>query len=343
VPFLEQQGFKLDNRPLLGADYVRSLATGGGFSKKEIGRSYLHRAHDLLRARVGDIIWVYAELFPYLPASFERLVFRSGRPVVYDFDDAFFHQYDEHPSPIVRRALRNKFEALIGGAAACACGNAYLRDYAARFCERTIILPTVVDTDLYRPAGGAEKNGADHLTVGWIGSPSTFKYLRPLLPLLRELVESHGIRFRAVGAGAAAAGAAFRGMQLIDWSEAREVAEVQKMDIGIMPLPDEVWARGKSGYKLIQYLACGLPVVASPVGVNSTIVSPGVNGFLAENLEQWRAAILSLMESAELRRAMGEAGRTRVIADYSVAAQAPRFAALLNVVAARSLDGQAGS
>jgi glycosyltransferase involved in cell wall biosynthesis len=123
-------------------------------------------------------------------------------------------------------------------------------------------------------------------------------------------------------------------MDLVPWSEAREVPEVQAMDIGIMPLPDDLWARGKSGYKLIQYMACGLPVIASPVGVNGTIVEAGVNGFLADRPEQWRDALHALVTSPDMRRRMGEAGRARSVRDYSVAAQAPRFAALLADAAA---------
>jgi glycosyltransferase involved in cell wall biosynthesis len=125
-------------------------------------------------------------------------------------------------------------------------------------------------------------------------------------------------------------------MDLIPWSEMREVAEVQTMHIGIMPLPDNLWARGKSGYKLIQYMACGLPVVASPVGVNTDIVQPGVNGFLVDGLEQWREALEALITSPELRRRLGRAGRDRAVSDYSVLAQAPRFAQLLEQAARAS-------
>jgi glycosyltransferase involved in cell wall biosynthesis len=123
-------------------------------------------------------------------------------------------------------------------------------------------------------------------------------------------------------------------MDLVPWSEAREIAEVQAMDIGIMPLPDDLWARGKSGYKLIQYMACALPVVASPVGVNGTIVQRGVNGFLVDGLEQWREALEALIASPDLRRRLGQAGRERAVSHYSVQSQAPRFTALLAEAAA---------
>jgi glycosyltransferase involved in cell wall biosynthesis len=267
-------------------------------------------------------LWVYAELFPWLPAGFERLAFRSSKPLLYDFDDAFFHPYDDHPRRAARRLLGGKLVPLIEGAAAVCAGNDYLRDYAARFNESVTILPTVVNIDDYRPAGDRPDRP---LTIGWIGSPSTWRFVQPLLPLLAGLAREHRIRFVAVGAGAAAEADKFDGLTFTPWSEAGEIAAVQAMDIGIMPLPDEPWARGKSGYKLIQYMACGLPVVASPVGVNATIVDEGVTGLLASGPEEWRGALERLIDDAELRRAMGAKGRARAVEAYSLQAHAPRL------------------
>ncbi len=136
-----------------------------------------------------------------------------------------------------------------------------------------------------------------------------------------------------VGAGAAAESDRFPGMELCDWSEQSEVGSVQMMDIGIMPLPDEPWARGKSGYKLVQYMACGLPVVASPVGVNSTIVEHGEHGFLAGDQAEWLQALERLLGDDELRARMGVAGRDRIVRDYSLQSQAPRFIEVLKSAA----------
>jgi glycosyltransferase involved in cell wall biosynthesis len=276
-------------------------------------------------------VWVYAELFPYLPGSWEKLAFRSGRPVVYDCDDAFFHIYDAHPRPWIRRMLGRKLEPLLRGAAAASCGNAYLESYAARFCPNTLLLPTVVDTEVYGPLA---RPGPDRpVTIGWIGSPSTWPYMRPILPLLRELAQSRGVRIRVVGAGPMAQGEAFPGLDLVEWSEAREVEDVRAMDIGIMPLPDDIWARGKCGYKLVQYMACALPVVASPVGVNSEIVTPGGNGFLATGEAEWRDSLLRLIDDPALRRQFGAAGRRRVEQSYSLEVHAPRLVGLLRSLA----------
>ncbi|GAA4716764.1 glycosyltransferase family 4 protein [Sphingomonas lutea] len=329
-PALAAAGIALDHRPLLSSAYVRSLATHEGFSRVEIARRYAARLSDLLAPRrPGDIFWVHAELFPFLPSAVERLVFRPGAPVVYDWDDAVFVPYQEHRRALVRGVLGRKFEHVLGKAAAVTCGNAYLRDYCARFCERSMIVPTVVDTDVYRPA----ERGEGPLTLGWIGSPSTWVNVRPLLPTLARFCHEHGARFRAIGAGKVAAGDASEGLELADWAEATEVSEVQRFDIGIMPLIDGPFQRGKSGYKLIQYMACGLPTIASPIGVNRQIVTHGETGLIASSADQWTEALTGLAGDAALRRQMGQAGRARAVESYSLASQAPRLVDLFRSVA----------
>ncbi|MEA1071025.1 glycosyltransferase family 4 protein [Sphingomonas sp. LY160] len=322
LPSLADAGIHVDYRPLLGDDYVRSLATGEGAAKGPIARSYLRRFRQLIEARQYDVLWVYAELFPLLPSAFEKLIFATGRPVVYDMDDAFFEAFAHHPSRARRRLLTGKLDGLMAGAAACCCGNEYLRSYASQFCNNSILLPTVVDTSLYVPA---PRDDSQPLTIGWIGSPSTWPMVRPLLPLLKDLVERHSVRVRVVGAGAGASADGFDVLDFVQWSEEREIADVQSMDIGIMPLIDGPFERGKSGYKLIQYMACGLPVVGSPVGVNSSIVREGINGFLATDLSQWRAALERLIADADLRQGMGRVGRDIAVEEYSLASQAPRL------------------
>jgi glycosyltransferase involved in cell wall biosynthesis len=338
APALEAAGIELEHRPLLDDRYVRSLATGESYSRRAIARSYARRLRDLLAGPRCDAIWVYAELFPYLPATFERLVFRAGVPIVYDFDDAFFLAYDQSPNPLLRRLLSGKLEPLIAGAAAATCGNAYLRDYAAAICPLSIVLPTVVDTDVYRPV---KLRSGRQPTIGWIGSPSSWANVRPLLPVLRELCIGGQAKFRVIGAGAEAVADRFNGMQVADWSVELEISEVQQFDIGIMPLVDAPFQRGKSGYKLIQYMACGVPAVASPVGVNSEILERQ-SGILAYTPGEWRDALATLLDDTQMRRTMGEAGRKRAIAHYSLAAHAPRLVDLFRRVidAPASFDGR---
>jgi glycosyltransferase involved in cell wall biosynthesis len=324
APYLEQHGVALTLKPLLDDHYLAALMSGKQPSRLSIFKAYVARIGDILTSRSFDAIWVQYELFPYLPLM-ERLVTRAGGlPLVYDIDDAIFHMYDANRSTLVRRILGRKLTPMMRRAAVCLCGNSYLLDYVRAAGGKGIVLPTVVDTDVFRPVQVAT---GEPFTVGWIGSPSTWSYVEPLLPTLMPVIERLGGRFRVVGAGPAA-----RGMPRIDasdWDIKREVADIQAMDVGLMPAPDEPWARGKCGYKLIQYMACGKPGVASPVGVNREIVEHGVDGFLVQTPQQWVEALTRLAANPSLRVKMGERGRERMIAGYSLASQQPIILAAL--------------
>jgi hypothetical protein len=323
APSLEAAGISFEYRSLLEQGYVRSLTTGESWSKAAVARSYLRRLAELARGPSADLLWVSTEFFPYLPSAFEGLALRTGVPVVVDWDDANFVKYNEAGSPIVRGLLGGKLERLLAGSAAATCGNQYLRDYAGQYCPGSVTLPTVVDTDIYRPV----QRGEGGLVIGWIGSPSTWANVRPILPVLRELCASGEVRFRAVGAGVAAGRDRFDGLELAEWSEESEVADVQCFDIGIMPLIDGPFERGKCAYKLIQYMGCGVPAVASPVGVNSDVLTADC-GLLATTPDEWRRALARLLDDAALRRRLGAGGRKRAVAHYSLQAHAPRLVEL---------------
>jgi hypothetical protein len=334
-PYLAEAGFSVEYSSLLDNEYLQRLVEGRPASRTAIARAYFARLRRLIGRSDYDALWVHSELFPFLPGWAELLGSRlGGRPMVLDYDDAVFHTYDAAPRPLVRRLLGRKLVPLMRRAAACCCGNPYLQAYASKHCPRTLVVPTVVDTDDYRPLPSRAGNRA--LTIGWIGSPSTWSSVQAILPMLREVAAEREVRIKAVGAGAGALADRVGSVDLVDWEESREIAEVQSMDIGIMPVPDVIWYRGKSGYKLIQYMACGLPVVASPVGVNAEIVGHGVNGFLAADDEQWKRALLQLIDDADLRAAMGAAGRRRAEELYSLHTHGPRMAELFRSVVARA-------
>ena len=329
-PALRDAGFEVEYSALLGDDHMHRLVQGRHTSAVGAVSAYARRVAMLRKVRRFDLLWLQYEFFPFAPALVERLAARLTKvPIVVDYDDALFHRYDGNAPWWVRRVAKGKLEPLLRRAAACTCGNDYVRDYAARFCERSIVVPTVVDTSIYRPAGRSKDRPP---VIGWIGSPSTWANVRPLLPLLEKLSGDKGVRVRAVGAGVAATADRFPGLELVDWSEATEVAEVQAMDIGIMPLADRPFERGKSGFKLIQYMACGLPVVASPVGVNRDIVRDGENGFLAGDDAQWAEALGTLIGDPGLRRRLGQSGRERAERDYSLASQAPKLVDLFGSI-----------
>lgn len=333
LPYLAEHGVVVEWSPLLGDDHVRAIARGERSRLGMIARQYTRRFRQLLTLRRYDIIWVYKEAFPYLPGWIESLVFLPRRPIVYDFDDAIFHQYDLARRRVVRALLGNKIAPLVRNACVVIAGNRYLADYAKRNGGRPVIIPTVVDTDYYVPAAS---RGSQPLTVGWIGTPSTWTYVEPLLPTLLPVLQQHGARFLAIGGGRKAMN--IPGVDAVDWSEKDEIAGIQAMDVGIMPVPDTPWARGKCGYKLIQYMACAVPAIGSPVGVNAEIVIDDVTGMLADTPEDWERSLDRLLENAAMRHEMGRRGRERAVDHYSLSAQAPKLLAALTSCIGAKVD-----
>lgn len=333
ISALEGAGLQVTVKPLLGNDYIAGLYAG----RRPIWSTlwaYVQRVFCLLvQARRFDVVWAEIELLPWLPLWMERLLIPRGTALVLDYDDAVFHRYNQHPSRWVRWLLGSKLDGLMRKATLVTAGNTYLAERARRAgCQWVEEVPTVVDLARYSEPHPATRLG-ETLTVGWIGSPSTAAYLHLVAPALAALQAIHPLRCVAIGARPdQVAGTVF---EAIPWSEQTEVAELQKLDIGIMPLPDAPWERGKCGYKLIQYMALGLPVVASPVGVNRQIVQDGVNGFLASTPLEWKAALDKLLENAPQRRQMGAAGRQCVEQIYSLHVQAPRLIAMFEQIASK--------
>lgn len=331
-PALEQAGFELADTPYFDDDYLQRLyraeSTWGS-----IPRSIRRRWFALRAQPSPDLIWLEYEALPWMPWRVEGALWPRGVPVVADYDDAIFHRYDLHRSLAVRRALGRKVDHVMARANLVTAGNEYLAERAhAAGAKRVEIVPTVVDLEAYHVA---HKPDDATPTIGWIGTPSTWnEYMEPLMPTFTSAAADGGARVVAVGAGKAASPHPL--LDIVTWSEETEVTQIQAMDIGVMPLADTPWARGKCGYKLIQYMACGLPVIASPVGVNSEIVEHGVNGFLASTELEWRQALDRLLADAGLRRRMGIEGRRKVELRYSLQKWAPRLVNLLADTAGRN-------
>lgn len=333
LPLLEAAGIRATVSPLLPDDYLRRLYAGGGVDRKRVAAWYAGRMRMLAGARRFDVVWIEKELFPWLPAWAESILSTLGVPYVVDYDDAIFHQYELHRSALVRRGLGRKIDAVMRHAALVTAGNEYLAERArGAGAARVEVLPSVVDTTRYALEAGPR--GSAPFTIGWIGSPSTAEYLRAVAPALAEVCADGGCRFVTVGAGLS--GLDGVPLEARSWAEDREVADIQEFDVGIMPLPDGPWELGKCGFKLIQYMACGVPVVASPVGANRTIVRVGETGYLANSLPEWVASLRTLRDDPARAREMGLRGRGDAEGIYSIAAVGPRLAELLRQLAGRS-------
>jgi glycosyltransferase involved in cell wall biosynthesis len=325
LPWFERAGFTVQTVPLLSDDYVRAM-----YCRKHAPAAVLHgyaeRLAKLFKAQSYDMIWTEKELLPWFPAFIELGVLSSSAKLVVDYDDAVFHRYDQHKSGIVRRLLGQKHRRVIGRSHLTIVGNRYLMDYANEFSPgRVQLVPTVIDLDKYR-IDRLSSAAADPVVVGWIGTPSTAHYLQIVSEALWELSKRHHIRCIAVGARPdQLIGTPF---EAVEWREESEVASLKLMNIGVMPLFDSPWEKGKCAYKLIQYMACGLPVVASAVGANCDVVRSGT-GFLALTMADWLESLECLIVDADLRQRMGACGRDLVEREFSIQVHGPRLAGLL--------------
>ena len=329
LPYLRDAGVDVTVAPLLGDDYIRDLY-GGKVARLSVLKSYVARLGFMLRAGRFDAVWVEKEMLPWVPAWLELGLFPAKVPLIADYDDAVFHRYDQHRLALVRGLLGRKIDRIMQRADLVIAGNEYLASRArSAGASRVEILPTVVDMARYGVTT-PESGGEQFPTIGWIGSPSTAHFLHLIAPALHEVVARKLAQVVAVGANAGQL--SNLPITVLPWTEATEVNDIQRFDIGIMPLPDAPFERGKCGYKLIQYMACGKPVVASPVGVNNTIVRDGVDGFLASTDQEWVIALTRLIADSGLRQRMGHAGRLRIENEFSLQKAAPRFATLIDSV-----------
>ena len=324
-PFLEQAGLVIEASPLFSEAYVENLYAGKS-TKKEAIAGYLKRFLKLWSVFKYDQLVIEKELFPYVPAFAEKILHVLGVRYIVDYDDAVFHNYDQHGNAVVRTVLGNKIDAVMKNASRVVAGNSYLADRARKAGAKKIeIIPTVIDLTRYAVQEKEERK----LVIGWIGTKTTFeKHLLPQRNWIKKIQEENAdIAFHIVGItedmdlG--------KNVKYIPWIEDSEVREIQKFDVGIMPLLDSLWEKGKCSYKIIQYFACGIPAIASPVGMNREVITGGENGFLAETPKEWMNAITLLKNDHRLRRSMGLAGRRQVEHTYSVQVTAPKWIEIL--------------
>jgi len=318
-PGLAASGIDLQIQSLLDDDYLQRSFSGGRPSLRALLAAYGRRVQALRQADRFDLVIVYCELLPFVPGWLERQLLQI--PFFYDCDDAFFLKYRSGRLRLLQSLLGAKADLLMAAAAAVTAGNAGLAAHARRFNSTVTVLPSVVDTDQFRPAAPSPvEYSAKPFTVGWIGSPSTAPYLQLLIVPLQQLARELPVRLVVVGGPAPA----ITGVDVIEqpWSLEQEVSLIQQFDVGVMPLPDTPWTRGKCAYKLIQCMACGIPVVASPVGANFDAVPPGC-GLLADSSQQWLAAFLQLAADPALRLRFGAAARCWVEQHYSLRSALP--------------------
>lgn len=326
VPGLAKVGIELHIHSLLDDAYVRSRFKDDALPLASVLSSAWLRFRLLMDKQRFDAAIVHCELFPLFPGWLERSFLRI--PYVYDFDDAFFLRYRTGRLRGLRPFLGNKFDTVIRGASAITAGNTFLRKYAAQLNPNSFLLPSVVDTGVYSPTN--DRKRVQPFTVGWVGSPSTATFLDQMVAPLVALAVEGMVRFVVIGGKAPS----LPGVEVVElpWQADREIDLINRFDVGVMPLPRSEWAKGKCAFKLIQYMACGVPVVASRVGSNVDVVSSDC-GFLADNETEWIEALRAFRDHPQLRHQMGMAARERAVAEYSLERNLPAMAKIIRKVA----------
>lgn len=279
-----------------------------------------NRLADFPRLRGFDAVLLQRDLLTYPTAALEWLLMQMHGRIVFDIDDALYLTIHNDGSVTESAARHRKIEEILRGSRAVAAGSRALMDFVRPIQPNVALVPTVVDTDLYRPQ--AVQN--DPPVLGWVGVPSNQAYLRELVPVLRNfpkarvrVVTRHHLRFDLPN------------VEEVQWSREKEPGQVAAFDVGLSPLPDTPWARAKCGVRLLLYMACGVPPICSPVGANGEIVEDGVTGLHASGLEDWERAIDRLLNDPAERKRLGAAARARVEERYSVPVAARALAALL--------------
>jgi glycosyltransferase involved in cell wall biosynthesis len=335
APYLRSQGIDLEIAPFYTPEFFALVYRPGRHARKAwlFVRQALARAAICLRRPAPDLVLIYREAMPLGPPLVERALSAAGVPLVYDFDDAVFLENTSDANKYVS-ALKwpQKVGAIIRRCDQVIAGNSYLADFARRHNPAVHVIPTSIDVNVFVPRRTLPPAGARPV-IGWIGTPTTAGYLSQVTAALQAL-PSRAFVFRVSGATSPMS---LAGVDLENrpWSLEGEVELFNACDIGVYPLPDDEWARGKCGFKAIQFMACGVPVVVSPVGVNREIIEHGVNGLFATTTDEWTECLTRLLGDADLRQRIGAAGRRTIASRYSLDVNAPRVAEVIRQAAMR--------
>lgn len=323
-PYLEKSGLLVTVKPFFDDAYLKSLYLGKK-NKAAIIKAYFKRFINLGTVFRYDVVVIEKELFPYFFSWFERLLAFLGVSYIVDYDDAIFHNYDLSTNKWIRFFLKNKINMVMRCSNCVIAGNSYLAHRAKiAGAQKIEIIPTVIDLDRYQVKN---EYATQQVTIGWIGSPSTFKYVKQIAPVLKQLVARYNVKINIVGAKEDLGFG--DNMHYISWTEDSEVESILDFDIGIMPLEDTPWELGKCSYKIIQYMACGVPVVASAVGMNKEVVQEGEQGFLVTSEKDWFTALEKLICNTSLREALGTKGRAKVAKEYCLQQTQGKLTSLL--------------
>lgn len=327
---LEENGFKVTSQPFLNMNGYLVIHKKGFFTIKVIAilKGYLKRLVMLYNIKKFSYIFLQRESTPLGPPFFEWMYARIFKiKIIYDFDDAIWlpHISDNNNSFFFLKDV-GKIKKICRWAYKVSVGNDYLYQFAKHYSNKVVYNPTCVDTE--KKHNILTNHNVDKITIGWTGSFSTLKYLDMLQPVLCRLQQKYDFNIKIICNQPPSLN--IKNIIFVKWSEQNEVAELAACQIGLMPLTDDEWSKGKCGFKLIQYLSLEIPAVSSAVGANKKIIEDGINGFLCTSDAEWYEAIEKLICDAKLRKMMGTRGRKKIIEQYSLQSNKENFLQLFD-------------
>ncbi|PKR82084.1 group 1 glycosyl transferase [Brumimicrobium salinarum] len=318
LPLLEEAGYEIVYKSFLDQQTWSLLYQEGKYLNKAWGlsKSFFKRWRDVFQLRKNDILFVHREMSHVGPPIFEWFVSKVLRKkYIYDFDDAIWlPNYSEVNAKVHRLKAYWKVKYCMKWAHQLTVGNEYLANYAQTFNNNISIIPTTIDLENHHNlTTNYDKNP---VVIGWTGTQTTLRYLDELIPVLSELEKEYDFVFRVISNEKPQFD--LKSLEFIPWNKTTEIKDLAEIQIGVMPLVEDQWSKGKCGFKALQYMALGIPSILSPVGVNNKIVKDGLNGYLCSSTDEWKARLVALITNPELRKSIGQAGRKTVEEKYSV-------------------------
>lgn len=325
IPLIEKEGFEVTMKPFLSKKGWNTLYKEGSTLAKMIALSgsFMRRWGLMFQLGKYDHIFIHREASMIGPPVFEWMIAKVfRRKFTYDFDDAIWlPNYSESNARFQKLKMYKKVNKIMMWADQITAGNAYLEQYAKQFNKNTQVIPTTIDTDNVHNLKGNPENEIP--VIGWTGSHTTMQYLDDLLPILDDLYSTFKFKFRVISNQAMEQQRDY--LEFVKWNRETEITDLAQLNIGVMPLTDNEWSRGKCGFKALQYMSLGIPALVSPVGVNTTIIQNGVNGYWCESSSDWKKHLTELLQDAQKRNELGTSGKKRVEEAYSVNANLKNY------------------
>jgi glycosyltransferase involved in cell wall biosynthesis len=332
---LTENGFEITNQSFWDEPTWTILYKSANSSQKAIGflKGLVKRFIVLIQVSKFDFVFVHRECLPIGPPIIEWLIAKVfKKKIIYDFDDAIWLPNTSQENKLVAFAKwHGKVAHICKWSYKVSCGNSFLANYALQFNQKVIVNPTTVDTaNLHNPSRYTVLEKSPPVVIGWTGTQSTLAYLDSIAPILQKLEAKFTGQVRLLIIANKAPQLNLKFVDFIPWSKQTEVEDLLKMDIGIMPLNDDIWAKGKCGFKALQYMALEIPAVVSPVGVNTKIIDNGTNGYWCATEIEWLNCLEKLISDTVLRKQIGVAGRKKIVSHYSILSNSSNFLGLFS-------------